>query len=200
MVPLPKSRYPDGDSLLPDSLAVLLRVPGAVLLNVVSKSTHEAFLCFGSSHTSLRSLTHTGLGSCPKSWKFISSHLDTSPVPILSKFSAEFGCQFRTQNPFVSFTALSCYSPSECNTVYTSPIAIMRHLCAGAACLQEERSGGHSTGGRGERMFLQHCRLTFATCKNVGWCSYLSTSFSYNLVPLPTCISAHNLCYFTYRV
>jgi hypothetical protein len=135
LVPLPKFRYPDGDSLVPDALAVLLLVPGAVFLNVVSNSTHEAFLCFGSSHTSLRSLTPTGLRSCPKSWKFIYSHLDTSPLPILSKFSAEFRCQFRIQNPFVRFTALSCYSPSECNTLYTSPIVILRHLCAEAACL-----------------------------------------------------------------
>lgn len=136
MVPLPKFRYPNSVSLVPESLAVLLPVLGAVLLNVVSNSTHETFLCFGSSHTSLRSLTPTGLGSCPKSWKFIYSHLDTSSVPILSKFSAELGCQFRAQNPFVRFTALSLYSPSECNTLCTSPIVILRHLCAGAACLQ----------------------------------------------------------------
>jgi len=146
------------------------------------------------------SLTPTCLGSCPKSWKFISSHMDTSPVSILSKFSAELVCRFRTHNPFVSFTVLSCYSPSECNTVYTSPIGILRHLYAGAACLQKERSRGHSTSGCGERMLLQHCRLTFGTCKNVGWFSYLSTWFSYNLVSLPTCISAHNSRYFTYRV
>jgi hypothetical protein len=58
--------------------------------------------------------------------------------------------------------------------------------------------GGHSTGGCGQWISLQQCRLTFA--KNVGLCSYFSTSFSYNLVPLPTCISAHNLRYFTCRL
>ena len=96
LVPLPKFRYPDGDSLMPDSLAVLLACAWS---NVVINSTHETFLCFGSSHTStsLRTLTPTGLGSCPKSRKFIYSHLDTSPLPILCKFSAEFRCQFRTQ-------------------------------------------------------------------------------------------------------
>jgi len=44
LVSLPKFRYPDGDLLVPDTLAVLLPVPGAVLLNVVSNSTHEKFL------------------------------------------------------------------------------------------------------------------------------------------------------------
>jgi hypothetical protein len=58
--------------------------------------------------------------------------------------------------------------------------------------------GGHSTGGCGERISLEQCRLTLAN--NVGLCSYLSTSFSCNLVPLPTCISAHNFRYFTYRL